>query len=49
VVTIYTGKVPGYIGVGDCISLSTVEGQAAGGDSPIRPLNSPMIVWGVGV
>jgi hypothetical protein len=26
VVTIYTGEVPGYIGAGDCISLSTVEG-----------------------
>jgi hypothetical protein len=26
VVTIYTGEVPEYIGAGDCISLSTVEG-----------------------
>jgi hypothetical protein len=33
----YAGEVPGYIGVGECISCPTVEGWAAGGDIPVRP------------
>jgi hypothetical protein len=33
----YAGKVPEYIGAGECISCPTVEGLVAGGDSPVRP------------
>jgi hypothetical protein len=31
------------------LSLSMVEGLAAGGDSPVRRLYFPMFDWGVGV
>ena len=45
----YAGKVPGYIGAGECISCPTVEGYAAGGDNHVHPSHSPTFVHDVGV
>jgi hypothetical protein len=49
VVTIYAGKVPGYIVAGDCMPFPWSRGRREGGDSPVHPLHSPMFDWGVGV
>jgi hypothetical protein len=42
VVTIYAGKVPGYIVAGDCLPFPWSRCRWAGGDSPVHPLHSPM-------
>jgi hypothetical protein len=49
VVTIYAGKVPGYIVAGDCMPFPQSRGRCADGDSPVHPLHYPTFDWGVGV
>jgi hypothetical protein len=49
VVTIYAGKVPGYIVAGDCMPFPWSMGRWPGGDSPVHPLHSPTFDWVVGV